>query len=247
MNDLFGGARTVVQGRYALLTPESFVPSNLPGWKGAVCVVNISPALGARFTQLLVTLDHEGLGEGNTGPNEYFIYLVAGAGSIVLRERRHRLEAGSYVFLPPDTDIQLKSGGDNLRLLIFQKRYEPLAGAARLDPIIAHERDVKGRPFLGNEDVRLQALLPGEPAYDLAVNLLTYLPGAAHACVTAQVMERGALLLAGQGICRLGTEWHPVRAGDVVWTAPYCPQWFVAIGRTPASWIYFEDVNRDPM
>lgn len=247
MNDLFGGTRTVVQGRYALLTPDSFVPSNLPGWKGAVCVVNISPALGARFTQLLVTLNHEGLGEGNTGPNEYFIYLVEGTGSIVLGERRHRLEAGSYVFLPPDTDIQVKSGGANLRLLIFQKRYEPLAGAARLEPIIAHEREVKGRPFDGTEDVRLQALLSGEPAYDLAVNLLTYQPGAAQAFVAAQVMERGMLLLTGQGICRLGAEWHPVRADDVVWAAPYCPQWFVAMGKTPARWIYFEDVNRDPM
>ncbi|MBE0540952.1 MAG: (S)-ureidoglycine aminohydrolase [Verrucomicrobia bacterium] len=247
MNDLFGCTRTVVQGRYALLTPDSFVASNLPGWKSAVCVVNISPALGARFTQLLVTLDQNGVGEGNTGPNEYFLYVIEGAGSIVLGERRHRLEAGSYVFLPPDTDIQVKSGGDNLRLLIFQKRYESLAGAAKLESIIAHERDVKGRPFHGDEAVRLQALLPNEPAYDLAVNILTFPPGAAHAFVSAQLMERGAMLLKGQGICRLGADWHPVRTGDVIWTAPYCPQWFVAMGKTPASCIYFEDVNRDPM
>jgi (S)-ureidoglycine aminohydrolase len=29
--------------------------------------------------------------------------------------------------------------------------------------------------------------------------------------------------------------------------APYCPQWFVAIGKEPASYIYYKDVNRDPI
>jgi (S)-ureidoglycine aminohydrolase len=28
--------------------------------------------------------------------------------------------------------------------------------------------------------------------------------------------------------------------------APYCPQWFVACGRKPASYIYYKDVNRAP-
>jgi (S)-ureidoglycine aminohydrolase len=55
------------------------------------------------------------------------------------------------------------------------------------------------------------------------------------------------MILRGQGIFRLGPDWHPVQAGDVIWTAPYYPQWFVAMGMTPASCIYCEDVNRDPM
>ncbi|MEP6663631.1 MAG: (S)-ureidoglycine aminohydrolase, partial [Verrucomicrobiota bacterium] len=29
--------------------------------------------------------------------------------------------------------------------------------------------------------------------------------------------------------------------------APYCPQWFVAMGKTPASYIYYKDVNRAPI
>jgi (S)-ureidoglycine aminohydrolase len=27
--------------------------------------------------------------------------------------------------------------------------------------------------------------------------------------------------------------------------APFCPQWFVAIGKTPAAYLYYKDVNRD--
>jgi (S)-ureidoglycine aminohydrolase len=29
--------------------------------------------------------------------------------------------------------------------------------------------------------------------------------------------------------------------------APYCPQWFAAIGETPASYIYYKDINRAPL
>jgi len=247
MSDLFGFTRTVVKLRYAVLTPDGFVPSVLPGWKNAVVIVNISPALGARFTQLLVTLDQDGVGEGNTGANQYFIYVIQGAGNITLGEKRHRLEAGSYVYLPPGADIQIKSGGANLRLLIFQKRFEPLPGAAKLDALVGHEREVKGQPFLGNEDARLQVLLPDQPGFDIAVNIFTYQPGATLPFVETHIMEHGLLMLKGQGVYRLDNDWHPVKAGDVIWMAPYCPQWFVAMGKTPASYIYYKDVNRDPM
>jgi (S)-ureidoglycine aminohydrolase len=53
-------------------------------------------------------------------------------------------------------------------------------------------------------------------------------------------------MLTGQGIYRLDADWHPVQAGDVIWMAPYCPQWFVAMGKVPASYIYYKDVNRAP-
>ncbi len=51
------------------------------------------------------------------------------------------------------------------------------------------------------------------------------------------------MMLKGQGIYRLDNDWHPVREGDVIWMAPYCPQWFVAMGKAPASYIYYKDVN----
>jgi (S)-ureidoglycine aminohydrolase len=51
-------------------------------------------------------------------------------------------------------------------------------------------------------------------------------------------------MLSGQGIYRLENEWYSVTAGDVIWMAPYCPQWFAAIGDVPASYLYYKDVNR---
>ena len=247
MSDLFGLTRAAVKLRYALLTPDGFVPSHLPGWKNAPCAVNISPALGARFTQLHVTLDRDGTGEGNIGPYQHFIYVIAGAGTIGLDDKRHRLDAGSYIYLPPGRDMQIKNSGATLRLLIFQKPYQAQKGTPAPATMVGHTREVKAQPFCGDENARLQALLPDQPAFDMAVNILTFQPGAALPSVQAHIMEHGLLMLQGQGICRLEADWHPVREGDVIWMAPYCPQWFVAMGKAPASYIYYSDVNRDPM
>jgi (S)-ureidoglycine aminohydrolase len=249
MADLFGSTRTIVNSRYSLITPDGFVPSNLAGWKnGAVVIVNVSPAMaGPRFTQLHVTLEKEASGEGNIGGNEYFIYVIEGAGSIGLATKKHRIDAGSYIYLPPGSDMQLKSNGPPMKVLIFQKPYDARKGVAAPQVIVSHEREVKGQPFLGNEDARLQVLLPDEPHFDMAVNIFTYQPGATLPFVETHIMEHGLLMLKGQGVYRLDQDYHPVKAGDVIWMASYCPQWFVAMGKTPASYIYYKDVNRDPM
>ena len=244
---LFGFTRTVVKQRYALLSPDSFVPSALPGWQKAVCNVLISPAMGARFSQVLATLENEGQCLGNTGANQYFVYVVQGKASILHEERRHRLEPGSYVYLPPGKDVQIQSSVDGTKLLVFQKEYELMHGVPKPTGFVAHEREIKGEPFLGNEDARLQVLLPDQPAFDMAINIFTYQPGATLPFVESHIMEHGLMMLKGQGVYRLDADWHPVQAGDVIWMAPYCPQWFVAMGKTPTSYIYYKDINRDPM
>jgi len=245
MTELFGTTRNVVKKSYALLTPSGFVPSYLPGWENAVCIVLISPAMGARFCQFLITLNKDGVGRGNTGKTEYFVYVLEGSASVVLDAKRNRMEAGSFVYIPPGKDIHFQ--GSNARLLIFQKVYERLAGTDAPVATVGHQREIKGKPFLGHEEARLQVLLPDEPGFDLAVNIFTYQPGATLPFVETHVMEHGLLMLEGQGVYRLDADYHPVQTGDVIWMAAYCPQWFVAMGKIPASYIYYKNVNRDPM
>src|SRR5262249_55648266 len=131
MTDLFGFTRNVVNNRYALLTPSGFVPSYLPGWEKAVCNVLISPAMGARFCQLLITMERDGKCAATTGTNKYFIYVLSGTAAIVLADKRHRLEAGSYAYVPSGQDMQIESSAAGTRLLIFQKQYEPLSGTKK--------------------------------------------------------------------------------------------------------------------
>jgi (S)-ureidoglycine aminohydrolase len=245
MTELFGATRNVVTNRYALLTPQGFVSSYLPGWENATCIVLISPAMGAQFTQYLITFNKEGHGRGNTGKTEFFAYVIEGSASVTLDAKRNRMEAGSFVYIPPNKDLHFQ--GSNAKLLLFQKKYEPLHGTETPPVFTGHQREVKGQPFLGNEDARLQVLLPDNPAFDMAVNIFTYRPGATLPFVETHIMEHGLVMLSGQGVYRLDADYHPVQAGDVIWMAPYCPQWFVAMGKTPASYIYYKDVNRDPM
>jgi (S)-ureidoglycine aminohydrolase len=247
MSELFGFSRTVVKPRYALITPDGFVPSVLPGWENAVVVINISPVMnGPRFTQMQITLGENSSGAGNTGALEHFYYVLAGSCRAQIGGKKNRLTAGSYVFLPPKTGFKFAEATEGTRLLSFLKKFEPLAGAKKPGVIVGHENDVKGQPFLGNEDARLQVLLPDQPAFDLAVNIFTYQPGATLPFVETHIMEHGLLMLRGQGVYRLDADYHAVTAGDVIWMASYCPQWFVAMGKMPASYIYYKDVNRAP-
>jgi len=246
MTHLFGSTRNIVTNRYALLTPAGFVGAPLPGWRDAACVVLISPAMGAEFSQTLITLDRRGRGTGQTGADELFAIVLSGACRLNVGRRNYRLVDNSYAFIPPGNRFEFGNADNETRLLLFQKRYEPLAGTSRPALVVGQTSERPGAPFLGDPDARLQTLLPDEPAFDMAVNIFTYEPGATLPFVETHVMEHGLLMLAGQGIYRLDADWHPVQAGDVIWMAPYCPQWFVAMGKAPASYIYYKNVNRAP-
>ena len=102
------------------------------------------------------------------------------------------------------------------------------------------------QPLMGDECVQVRPLLPSCPAYDFAVNTMTFQPGAALSQVEMHVMEHGLLMLDGGGIYRLGEKWYPVKAGDFIWMAPFCPQWFGAIGKSPARYLIYKDWNRHP-
>src|ERR1700722_11347404 len=123
-----GRTRTVVKSRYALLTPDGFVPSRLPGWENATIIIHISSAMGAKFSQLQITFGKNGTGTGNTGTLEYFVYVLEGGCSAKIGGRKSSLTAGSFVFIPPGTNFHF-SGAEGNRLLIFQKKFEPLTGA----------------------------------------------------------------------------------------------------------------------
>lgn len=246
MNELFGSTRDVVKERYALRTPSGFVPSYLPGWNQCVCIIQISPAMGANFCQFLITLAANGEGWGNAGDTEYFAYVLQGKCAVKLGSEIHALTVGSYVFIPAHIDFHFNEADPGTQLLIFQKRFELLAGVNKPSAGVGHEKGVPGNPFLGNDDARLQVLLPDQPDYDMAVNIFTYQPGATLPFVETHIMEHGLVMLRGQGVYRLDADYYPVAEGDVIWMAPYCPQWFVAMGRTPASYIYYKNVNRAP-
>lgn len=244
MNLPFGQTRTRVAARHALIAPDGHVKSAVPGITGAATVILINEAMGARFAQLLVTFEAGGGAESTANEIETAGYIEHGGGTVTIGALKKKCGAGGFFFAPAGEAWSITSPTAGTRVTLFQKKFVRLAGTAVPAPIIGDAAKVKGQPFLGDPDARLQVLLPDEPAYDLAMNVFTYQPGATLPFVETHVMEHGLLMLAGQGVYRLEDSWYPVATGDVIWMAPYCPQWFVAMGKTPASYLYYKDVNR---
>jgi len=245
--DLFGTTRSRVARDHALICPDSFVRSPLPGWNRTQGIILIAPPMGARFTQFLAIME-PGAIAGQPAPGvERVLYVLEGSVSVTLPGGSERtLDVGGFAFIPAGVQAQVRAT-TAARLNVFEKRFTSLAGMAAPRPIIGHERDVEGVPFMGDPAARLQVLLPNETEFDLAVNVFRFQPGAALPLVEIHVMEHGLLMLEGEGVYRLGDSWYPVRAGDVIWMRSFCPQWFVAMGKTPAAYLYYKDVNRDPL
>lgn len=244
MTSPYGQTRTRVAARHALIAPDGHVKSNHPGFTGAATVILINPAMGARFVQMLVTFEAGGAAEMPSGESETVAYFETGGGLVRVGAVKRKCTAGSFFFAPAGEAWSISNPRAGTRVTLFQKTYVPLPGTATPQAIIGDARTVEGQPFLGDPDARLQVLLPDEPGFDLAMNIFTYQPGATLPFVETHVMEHGLLMLAGQGVYRLEESWYPVAAGDAIWMAPYCAQWFVAMGKKPASYLYYKDVNR---
>ena len=243
MPDLFGHTRARIAARHALITPDNHVSSAVPGITGATSVILINDALGAKFAQLLVTFAAGGAATMPAGEQQTFGYVMAGGGSLTVGPTRAKVGPGGYFYVPAGQPWSLapKAG---TQLTLFQKKYAPLAGTAAPTAIIGDAAKVKGTPFLGDPAANLQVLLPDEPAFDLAINIFAYQTGGHLPFVEVHVMEHGLIMLDGAGVYRLEDSWYPVQAGDAIWMAPYCAQWFVAMGKIPARYLYYKDVNR---
>jgi (S)-ureidoglycine aminohydrolase len=247
MNQPFGQTRTRVSARHALIGPDGHVGSRVPGITGASVVILINEALGAKFAQLLVTFARSGGMERAADDLETAGYFETGGATVSIGDQRARCGAGGFFFAPAGEAWSISGARTGTRLTLFQQRFVPLPAVAAPPPIIGDAAKIKGQPFLGDPDARLQMLLPDEPAFDLAMNVFTYQPGATLPFVETHVMEHGLRMLEGQGVYRLEDSWYPVAAGDAIWMAPYCPQWFVAMGKTPARYLYYKNVNRAAM
>jgi (S)-ureidoglycine aminohydrolase len=243
MNPKTGLTRTVVRPRYALIARDGYVGSTFPHWKNCTPYVLISSAMGARLVQILVEMKPAGSGHFAAGAEEWFVYVVTGSGNLNWQP----LQAGGFGYVPAGTALTFIAESEGAQILIFQKTYEPIPEVSRPAFITGNERDVPEVPFLGDPRARLKTLLPDASGEDMAVNIFTYDPGATLPFVETHIMEHGMLFLGGSGVYRLGDDWHPVMAGDAIWIAPYCPQWFIAAGPEPARYIYYKDVNRLPL
>ena len=243
-SSVFGDSRTHIGPRHALIAPDGQIPSSLPGVDKATVVVLISREMEARFAQLLLTFQTDGTAAFPSNETEAFAYVLRGSLRAEVPGNTHSIDTGGYVFVPAGRPWKLSAPSEGTQVNLFFKKYVPLDGMVPPETVVGSASQVTGQPFLGDEDARLQILLPDQPSFDMAVNIFNYNPGAHLPFVETHIMEHGLFMLEGKGIYRLEDRWYPVAAGDCIWMAPYCPQWFTAMGKSPARYLYYKDVNR---
>jgi (S)-ureidoglycine aminohydrolase len=238
-----GHTRSAQQPNHLLLTPDTFVRTTLPGMNGCAAIVHASPALGARFTQY--TAEFEPSGELVGTRAQRFIFVIEGTIKLDVKDKQSKLGPRGYAYIPPDSTYRI-TATQKSRVVVIEKPYEPLTGAASPHLIVSNEDEVTSHALGDDPDLQVKSLLPDDMSFDFAVNTMVYQPGAALSIVEMHVMEHGLIMLEGGGIYRLGDSWYPVTAGDFIWMGPWCPQWFGAIGKVPAKYLIYKDWNRHP-
>jgi len=239
-----GLTRSVSTSTHLLQTPDTFVRIRLPGMERAMAVVHASPANGARFAQYTVEMEAGGrLGDVSA---QRFLFVLSGTATVMYSGETRELAAGGFAYLPQGCEHTVVAESE-ARVEVFEKRY--LATPAQEPPaaFVGREPEVAPVALMGDPALQVRSLLPDSLAFDFAVNTMEYQPGAALAMVEMHVMEHGLLMLEGGGIYRLAESWYPVAAGDFIWMAPYCPQWFGALGKSPAKYLIYKDWNRSPL
>lgn len=239
-----GQTRSAHKRDHVLLTPDTFVRTTLPGMKQCAAIIHAGPTMGAAFTQY--TAEFEAGGELPAPSVQRFLYVLEGAIDIELNGKRSALGARGYAYFPeaaPHRVVATKAA----RVAVIEKGYQSLNSVAVPEPIISSEDGISSHALHDDPGLQVKCLLPDEMSFDFAVNSMVYQPGAALSQVEMHVMEHGLLMLEGGGIYRLGDSWYPVSAGDFIWMAPWCPQWFGAIGKAPAKYLIYKDWNRHPL
>jgi (S)-ureidoglycine aminohydrolase len=236
-----GSTRSSLKPDHLLQTPDTFVRTPMPGASGVECVVHAGPRLGAAFAQF--TAEFAPNGALGPTPAQRFLYVLEGELLVECGAKTHRIAKGSFAYLPQGTPHNVRSERE-ARAAVIEKPYSPSPEGEQPEVIIGSELDKADVPLMGDAALRVRALMPDGPAYDFAINTMTYDPGAALSMVEIHVMEHGLLMLEGGGIYRLSDFWYPVSAGDFIWMAPYCPQWFGALGKVPTRYLIYKDWNR---
>jgi (S)-ureidoglycine aminohydrolase len=238
--------RSVVKRNHAVISPDGYVNSNVPGWTNCTVNVIINEQMGARLCQTIITLREGGRLEGKTLASQIFFYVVEGQIEVSVAGEEKTLAKNQFVYVPIDKEYRFQNPTEGTQLLTFHKVYEPLAGYAVPGVVFGEKDDSKAPIFMNDEALRIQELLPNELGFDMAVNIFTYDLGGHLPMVETHIMEHGLLYLQGQAVYMLDQEWYPVKKGDSIWMAPYCQQWATTMGKEPSVYIYYKNVNRFP-
>ncbi|XP_028762730.1 (S)-ureidoglycine aminohydrolase isoform X2 [Neltuma alba] len=245
MKDLPGFTRSVYKRDHALISPESHVYGPLPDWINTSGAYLIAPEMGSHFVMYLAKLQEKSKSELPLHDVERFIFVLRGAVTLTTGTCNHHiLKVDTYAYLPPNYKHIIECDA-SATIVVFERRYAPLEN--HVPELIVNATDLQPLLETPGEVFELRKLLPSSLAYDFNIHIMDFQPGEFLNVKEVHYNQHGLLLLEGQGIYRLGDNWYPVQAGDVIWMAPFVPQWYAALGKSRTRYLLYKDVNRNPL
>lgn len=209
--------------------------------------------MGAKFAMYLVGGGKKGRFDGMDGVMETFIYVLEGRVKVAGKEV---LEAGGFVYVPPwvhiRVDFVVEDGASECKswCVVLQrpwKRKKDVKKDYKTMVVIDHEDHVEVEKIPG-EAFELQKLLPKTDSfYGFNVHLMNFQPGEYLNVKEVHYNEHGLIMLEGEGMYKLNDQYFPVTTGDVIYMAPFVPQWYGALGKTRTRYFLYKDTNTDPI
>jgi (S)-ureidoglycine aminohydrolase len=246
--------RAVFTEAYAVIPKGVFsdiVTSGLPGWSKTRLWLIARPMTGfsETFSQYVMEVSPGG---GSDAPEndpgaQSVIFVTDGVIALTLGAETQVLDAGGYAYVPAGLPWRLHAKGDApARFHWIRKIWEPAAGVDRPAPFVTNERTIApiAMPDTDGRWATTRFVDPTDPAHDMHVNIVTFLPGGVIPFEETHVMEHGLYVLQGKAVYRLNRDWVEVEAGDFMWLRAYCPQACYAAGPGPFRYLLYKDVNR---
>ena len=246
MRRQLGETRSVIHNNYALLCADSHENTPMPNWPGSETVFVITPDIGAKFSQYFVTMPTGSIGKTPVPGVERFFLVLDGEVTLGIGDVQHVLAAECYAFIPANVahDISATSAS---RLVVIERVFLPLEGFGQPEIIVSKVADQAKKVMTEDGLQSVRKLLSVDVRFDCEVNVMEFKPGGSLPYVETHFVEHGLLMLDGGGIYRLGQDWYPVAAGDIIWMGPFCEQWFGAIGGNDTRYLIYKNWNRDPL
>src|ERR1700712_2766773 len=162
--------RSVVKRNHAVIAPDGYINSNVPGWTNCTVNVIINEAMGAKLCQTLITAKNGCQLEGSTKESQIFFYVVEGSCRATVGDATVVLHKGQFVYVPIGQTYLFEEMNEWTQILTFHKVYEHIADFEVPKVIFNDAANVAGPAYLGDEALRLQVLLPDNLSFDMAVN-----------------------------------------------------------------------------
>ncbi len=244
-----GGNRALISpGEYMVLPPENRCSSPHTNLRQADEQVFVTPKLGASYVMSEVVVQPSG---GTIRPFnnrlEHFLFILEGKLELSLAGSERHMGPGSFVWIPPRCPYEYANKTQEAcRLVWFRRRYAQLEQLDIPEPVFGNENDIAAVPEVDLNPEK-QLIPYTNPGIDMAFNLIVCQPGAYYGLVETHAWEHAMYMLDGEGVLFLNGKPLHVKQRDFIYIAPYCPEWFCALGmdNKPVRFLLYWDCNRD--